>query len=224
MAGERAGVFFSDKNSGLVYRFCTFRQNVKESRVIVMKRTITFITLIIIAVCSAPAFAQLEIGASYELRDADPNNGFGVRIEKGFLDQVPVFNMGLRAHFSYFSQENNVDNASLSYSEDLTNYDFGVALTAGISVGLIEPYVGLGLGSETVEIKYKDPSPGVGGFPVDDQNESNIYWNMLVGAKVPIIPVVKPFVEYRYSNSSLSDPQVSDLSTGRIIFGVVLSF
>ena len=190
-----------------------------------MKRTSAFITLIII-ICTTPAFSQLELGASYELRDDDPNNGFGVRIEKGFLDQVPVLNMGLRAHFSYFSQNNDLSGSGIDYSEDLTNYDFGVALIAGINVGLIEPYVGAGLGSETVEIvnDYPEGTPIPAIFGPEKQNESNIYWNMLVGAKVPIIPLVKPFVEYRYSNNSLSDPQVSDLSTGRIIFGVVLSF
>ena len=188
-----------------------------------MKRTSAFIILLLLLI-SAPAFAQLEIGASYELRDDDPNSGFGVRIEKGFLDKVPVLNMGLRAHFSYFSQENDLSQSGIDYSQDLTNYDFGVALIAGVDIGLIQPFVGLGLGSETVDISYKD-QPTLPGFTeAEDEDESNFYWNTSVGAKVTIIPLVKPFIEYRYSNNSLSDPQVSDKSNGRIIFGVSLSF
>lgn len=171
------------------------------------------------------ALAQMEIGASYELRNEDPQNGFGVRIEKGFLNFVPIVDIGMRAHFSFFSDENRVEAAGLSYSEDLTNYDFGIALITGIGVGLIEPYVGVGLGSTTIDIKPKD-SDSVSLALKDDLevNESNIYWNMLIGSKVTIIPLLKPFVEYRYSNTSLSNPENVENITGRIIFGLSLSF
>ncbi len=173
------------------------------------------------------AFAQFEVGASYELRDEDPKSGFGVKVEKGFLKQVPLLNLSMRAHLSFFSDKNDVSNEGISYSEDLTNYDFGLALIAGVSVGLIEPYVGLGLGSTTLEIKAEDFEGGIlpQGFESGaKQNESNIYWNAMIGSKVSIIPLVKPFLEYRYSNASLSEPEVAELATGRIIFGVSLSF
>lgn len=183
-----------------------------------MKRFTILITALIIAL-SSNTYAQFEIGASYELRDEDPKSGFGVRVQKGFLQQIPLVDLGLRAHFSYFSEENNLTQNSISYSTELTNYDFGVDVIAGVNVGLIEPYVGVGLGSATLDIKPQD----VQGISVEDQNESNIYWNLTLGSKVSIIPLVKPFVEYRYSNSSLSEPEVAELATGRIMFGVVLS-
>ncbi len=188
-----------------------------------MKRIINLI-IILSALFSVSTYAQLEIGASYELRDEDPKSGFGVRVEKSFLEQIPFAKFGMRAHFSFFSNENNVDEGGLMYSQELTNYDFGVAIIGGVSVGLIEPYVGLGLGSTTLEVKNDFSSTLPGLAPEENQNESNIYWNGLLGAKVSIIPLVKPFVEYRYSDTSLSEPEVAEVITGRIIFGVSLSF
>ena len=175
--------------------------------------------------CSTAVFAQLEVGASYELRDEDPVSGFGVRVEKGFLEQLPLLRVNMRAHFSFFSDKNDISDNGINYSQNLTNYDFGVAIVTGVSVGLIEPYIGLGLGSTTLDIEKSDflnLPPGI--EPPNDANESNIYFNGLIGSKVSIIPLVKPFVEYRYSNTSLSEPKVAQLTTGRIIFGVSLSF
>ena len=182
----------------------------------------TFILVVILFTCSA--FAQLEIGASYELRDEDPQSGFGIRIQKSFLDHLPMVNVGLQAHFSFFSDQNDVSEGGISYSKDLTNYDFGVAVIGGVPVGLIEPYIGLGLGSTTLDINRSDIVGLPTGDIVDDQSESNIYWNGIIGAKVTIIPILKPFVEYRYSDTSLSNPEISETTTGRILFGVSLSF
>jgi opacity protein-like surface antigen len=170
---------------------------------------------------SSNAFAQIELGASFELRDEEPQSGFGVRIQSGMFESLPVINLGLRAHFSYFSEANTIDENSFSYDENLENYDFGIAVYGGMQLGLLEPYVGAGLGSETVDINRGD-FQGVGIEP-DDENESNIYWNTFAGAKVTVIPLVKPFVEYRFSGRDLEVPDVND-KTGRIIFGVVLSF
>ncbi|MEX0844657.1 MAG: porin family protein [Balneolaceae bacterium] len=189
-----------------------------------MKKLIP-LTVLIIGIFSASTFAQFEIGASYELRDIDPQNGFGLRVEKGILEKLPLINLSLRLHGSYFSEENNVDENNFSYSEDLTNYDVGVAAIGGLSVGLLEPYVGLGLGTENYEkvVENYQGDPTQRPEPGDD---NNLYWNMLVGAKVTIIPLIKPFVEYRYSNKSLDEPTLEGIQThnGRVMFGVVLSF
>lgn len=183
-------------------------------------RRISILATACLILLGTPVMAQTEIGVSYELRDEDPKGGFGLRVQKGILTQVPTIDIGMRAHFSYFSDDNSVTDGAVTYSQELTNYDFGVAIIAGISVGLIEPYVGLGLGSETLELKPEE----VVGISLTDENESNIYWNGIVGAKVPVIPLVKPFVEYRYSNNSISEPDVAELTTGRIIFGVSIAF
>lgn len=187
-----------------------------------MKRLLP-LAVVIIAIFSATTYAQFEIGASYELREEDPQNGFGLRIEKGIFESLPVVNLGLRLHGSYFSEENNVSEGGVTYSQDLTNYDLGVAAIGGVSVGLLEPYVGLGLGTQNYERAISDVQNGSG---PESGEESSLYWNMLAGAKVTIIPMIKPFVEYRYSSSELEKPELEDVDTqtGRIMFGISISF
>lgn len=193
-----------------------------------MKKLIP-LTLIIAGIFSASSFAQFEIGASYELRNEDPQNGFGIRVQKGILKKLPLVNLGIRLHGSYFSEENNVDpeSASYSYSQDLTNYDVGIAAIGGVTVGLLEPYVGVGLGTENYDRVISDVEGGGPGNAVPQSGEENsMYWNMLVGAKVKVIPLIKPFVEYRYSSTNLEKPELDDVNSqvSRIMFGVSLSF
>jgi len=183
-----------------------------------IKRTLLLAAFLVVSI---PAMAQFEIGASYELRNESPKNGFGVRVQTGILQGLPLVNLGLRAHFSYFSEENTISSSGGSYSRELENYDFGLAAVGGISLGLMEPYVGLGLGSEKVDLKHSD-FQNVPTQPQDD-DESSIYWNTFIGAKVSILPILKPFVEYRFTSHDLEMPNMSD-KTGRIIFGIALSF
>lgn len=171
--------------------------------------------------------AQWSLGASYEIRNEDPKNGFGLRIERDILQKLPIVNLGLRAHFSYFNEENNInfnDNgSSFSYSQDVTNYDYGLAAVGGVSIGLINPYVGLGLGASSLDITRDDlPS----GAPLDEgADDSAIYWNGFVGAKLAALPI-QPFVEYRLEDVADYKNELRDVksSDGRLIFGVSLSF
>jgi prolipoprotein diacylglyceryltransferase len=183
-----------------------------------------FLPIILCVFFATSALAQLEVGASYELRDQEPQSGFGIRLQSGIFNAIPVVNLGLRAHFSYFSETNNVDETTFNYDKTIENYDFGLAAYGGIQLGLLEPYIGAGLGSETVDLSAEDFSnPPPPGSEPNEEEESNIYWNTFVGAKVTVIPLVKPFVEYRFSSRELDVPDLND-KTGRIIFGVVLSF
>ena len=171
--------------------------------------------LFAVSLFPAQSQAQWSIGASYEIRDnAEPKNGFGVRVERGILGKAPLIDLRLRAHFSSFGDKET--------AQDLTDYDFGAAAIAGVSLGLVKPYVGAGLGSNTIEIDY---STG------DDLKETNLYWNLLGGAEVSALPLVKPFVEYRYSKATdeffaSPVPNVGEIedSNGRVVFGVSLSF
>ena len=70
--------------------------------------------VILCLILTSSAFAQIEVGASFELRDEEPQSGFGVRIQSGFLNSIPVVNFGLRAHFSYFSETNNIEETTFS--------------------------------------------------------------------------------------------------------------
>jgi len=168
--------------------------------------------------------AQWSLGASYEIRNEAPKNGFGVRLERDILQKLPIVNLGLRAHFSYFNEDNNVTENGVSYSRDLTNYDYGLAAVGGVNVGLISPYIGLGLGSSTLDVNRSNlPS----GSPLDDNaNDSAIYWNGFVGAEVQLIPILHPFVEYRLENVADYKSELSNIdeSDGRLMFGVSLSF
>src|SRR6056297_2739141 len=78
--------------------------------------------------------AQWSIGASYEIRQEDPTNGFGARIERKILTGLPIVDLGIRAHFSYFSEENGVTKDDISYGK-IENYDFGLAAIGGVSLG-----------------------------------------------------------------------------------------
>lgn len=162
--------------------------------------------------------AQWRVGASFEIRNEDPQNGFGFRIERTILQKVPIVDFGLRGHFSYFSEDNYVGENSITYGE-VENYDFGLAAVAGISVGLVSPYVGTGLGSTTTELKNPE-----GAF--DSGSESNIFWNGFVGAEVSPLPFLKPFAEYRFQAADSFDElqNAIDRSDGRLIFGVSLAF
>ena len=107
--------------------------------------------LLLLALClmmPAQSMAQWSIGASYEMRNEDPENGFGLRIERDILQPIPIIDIGLRAHFSYFTDENDFSTGNgPTISSELTYYDYGLAATGGVSLGLFKPYVGLGIGN-----------------------------------------------------------------------------
>lgn len=168
--------------------------------------------------------AQWSIGASYEIRHENPKNGFGVRIERGILQQLPIVDLSLRAHFSYFNDKNQISRDGISFSQDIKNYDYGLAAIGGVKFGVLTPYVGLGLGSSTMDVTRKDlPS----GSPFqNDSKDSKIYWNGLVGAKVKLFPAVIPFAEYRLESIADYKNELRDIknNNGRWIFGISLAF
>ncbi|HET6528914.1 MAG TPA: outer membrane beta-barrel protein [Balneolaceae bacterium] len=163
------------------------------------------------------AAAQWSIGASYQIREEAPENGFGIRLERELLGAAPVLNLALQAHFSYFSADNYLGANDITYGE-VENYDYGIAALGGVSLGLISPYIGLGLGSTTFELGDEADLPGEG-------SDSSLYWNGFIGAKISPIPVVKPFVEYRIqSTQEFEDLGESDMGNGRLIFGIYIAF
>jgi opacity protein-like surface antigen len=161
------------------------------------------------------AKAQWSIGASYEVRNEDPTNGFGVRVERGILGIVPVVDFGMRAHFSYFNESNSASFDNISIDGDITSYDYGLAVLAGINIALVKPYVGLGIGSENFEF---DAESGQNSF-----DESNFYWNGFGGVELNLIPVIKPFLEYRITQLTGTEDVNFD-NVGRIAVGVSLRF
>ena len=175
--------------------------------------------LLLFSATPQTATAQWSIGASYEIRNEDPQNGFGARIERDILQKLPIVNLGIRAHFSYFSEDNYVGRNNVTYGE-ITNYDYGLAAVGGVTVGPISPYVGLGLGASTLDIQGSDAqNPGA--------DDSSVYWNGFIGSEVSLLPFIKPFVEYRLQDVSNYKDEISNISKqsdGRLIFGVSLQF
>jgi hypothetical protein len=164
------------------------------------------------------ASAQWSFGASYEMREQAPENGFGVRLERDLLGNLPLVDVGLRAHFSFFNEENEFStDGGPTVSGDFTFYDYGLAATGGVSLGLFKPYVGLGIGNDNIEF--------VGDTDDNDFDESEIFWNGFVGAELTIIPKLHPFVEYRFEPSDSFDDINADFdSDGRLILGLLVSF
>lgn len=171
-------------------------------------------TVLIFLVAAEPASAQWSIGGSYEIRNEDPQNGFGVRIERELLPYAPIANLAIRGHFSYFNEDNYIGSDDFNYG-GITNYDYGLAAVGGVSVGLVSPYLGMGIGSSRLEFDA-----------TDNGAESNFYWNGFVGARVSPIPYVKPFVEYRLQATEDYEELTTDVeaSNGRMIFGVYVTF
>ena len=166
------------------------------------------------------ATAQWGIGASYEIRNESPKNGFGVRVEKGIFSSVPLLDFQIRGHFSSFSEENSLTRLGVTFDREFDVYDFGVALVAGVNLGVVKPYVGAGLGSERYRFDSINNSLSIidGSF-----SESNYYWNGFGGAEVTLLPFLKPFIEFRYSKLFETDDLEFD-QVSRLAIGVNLRF
>lgn len=173
-----------------------------------------FLLGLMISVTST-ASAQWSIGASYEIRNETPENGFGVRVERGFLNSLPLVDLNLRLHFSFFNDESSITAGNQTFSGDIQSYDYGAAATAGVNIALLKPYVGLGIGSENFEFDSNEPSASF--------NEDNFYINGFGGVEVTLLPLIRPFIEYRISNLSGAEDVNYD-NVGRVAFGVNLRF
>lgn len=180
-----------------------------------MKKIIISLTVLFFMIPFAEkAHAQWGIGASYEIRNEDPTNGFGVRVERSMLDFVPIVDFNMRAHFSYFNESNMLSPSGASISGDAEAYDYGLALTAGVKIALIKPYVGFGIGAETIDFE----TAGQGSF-----KENNFYWNAFGGAELRLLPLLNPFLEYRITNLTSTD-QLDTSNIGRVAIGINLRF
>lgn len=168
------------------------------------------------------AQAQWGIAVAYENRNEDPQNGFGLRIERQFLSGLPLLEVGLRAHFSYFSEENRLTTQGVTYSSELESYDYGIAAYTGLNLAFFKPYAGLGFGSDNSKGTFDDDGQTL---PIINPNfdENHLYWNIFAGVQLSPIPVIKPFIEYRFTR--LLDAEELDYKqNGRFAIGAKLSF
>lgn len=183
------------------------------------RRTGLWVVPLLLLLATGPlesAEAQTGIGASFETRDTSPENGFGLRVEHGILNMVPVVDLKLRGHFSYFSEEKSFDFGSATATAELDSYDFGLAATGGIPLGLLSPYAGMGIGSESFKAVEQGAQNG-------EFDENYFYWNVMTGIKLTTLPMLKPFVEYRFVRH-FEDDQFYSNQNSRWAFGVTLEF
>ena len=169
---------------------------------------------------SQPAAAQWAIGASYEMQNENPENGFGVRVERGILGNLPLLDLSMRAHFSYFNDTNNITLNNIDFSSDIDMYDYGIAAIAGLKLGLVRPYVGLGIGNQ--QFNY-DPEDNQEITDVIPDDASSFYWNGFGGAEISILPFLSPFIEYRIANLTSADDIHFD-NISRLAIGLNLRF
>lgn len=177
--------------------------------------TTIFALLLIPLIQPETVQAQWGVGASYEVRNEEPTNGFGFRVERNILEFIPVVDLGMRAHFSFFNENNSVTReGDVTVDREIQAYDFGAAAVAGVKVALLKPYVGLGIGTENYKF---DSSEG------DNFSENNFYWNGFGGVELTLIPLLKPFVEYRIKGLTGAE-DVEFENVGRIALGINLRF
>lgn len=183
--------------------------------------------LLLLALSVYPAQGQWAVGGSYEIRNETPETGFGARVENMVDLPVPMVNLGFRGYFSYFSEENQISRNNFQYSEELTNYDFGVSVLGKVKLGLANPYVGVGLGSSTTDVSFSDAE----NLQVDPEGDSDsrFAYHGLIGGEIGLVPMLNPFIEYRFTDYSgdlgfeNAQSEIRE-SNGRLIFGVTLRF
>ncbi|CAN5211095.1 hypothetical protein BH23BAC3_BH23BAC3_11050 [soil metagenome] len=169
------------------------------------------------------AEAQWSAGVSYELRNEAPANGFGVRVDRSIFPEVTAIDIGLRAHFSYFAETNSLSHEGVTIERNFETFDLGVAGTGGITVGLVKPYVGLGIGLDNSSLEFSEPANNQtieSRFPF---NKADFYWNGFLGAEVSVSPLVFPFIEYRFSQISGRD-DINLRNVSRLALGISLRF
>lgn len=181
-----------------------------------MKKLLTIAGLsLLLSFSGITAQAQFSLGAAFEVRDEVPENGFGLRVEKGVLDQLPLLDLALRAHFSYFNESNELSINNVNVSRDVDVYDFGLAAIAGVKLGLVKPYIGLGVGNQNFSF---DADPDQFSF-----DESSFYWNGFGGAEISILPILSPFIEYRITRLTGTEDIDFD-NVNRLAIGLKLNF
>jgi len=207
-----------------------------------MKKYLAFILLISLFITFLPltSSAQWGIGGGYEKRNGDPESGFNLRIEKGFKLPVPFIKFRGRLQggvytdesFSLFDEE-----VTFNRNAEVNSWYTGANLLAEVKLPIlpVNPYGGLGIGFEKLNVDADEiftiatePAP-----PTRDNSEGDIFFEANAGLKITIIPLIKPFFEYRYVDF-FDEPDVLDDNTfpvntsliknSRFVFGVMLQF
>lgn len=200
------------------------------------------LTILLLSIMSFPLLtvhsveAQIALGGGLELREEDPETGINLRLEKELGFSLPFVKFRGRIQGGFFTEDGvELTQNQLSQFSDpeINSYYAGANLLAEIGIPIpINPYGGLGVGYETVSVKAGDASGNQSGNFLDD-TEGSAYIEATVGLKLSLLPLVKPFVEYRYvepfSDFDEFRNNVTSLSrdakaNNRFVFGILLQF
>ena len=159
--------------------------------------------------------AQWSVGATYENKNEMPRSGFGLQIERDLRLPLPMLFIRTRAHYSYFNENNSVTLDGITLDRKVSSYDFGAGALAGLNIGLFSPYAGMGIGLENYSMT------GEGNDDVIPTG-NEVYYQAMLGLGLNALPLIKPFVELRYTGFSHTR-EITD-SEQRIVLGVALRF
>lgn len=184
--------------------------------------TVVFLMLIIVLIPQT-SNAQWSLGLSYELRDEDPKNGFGARIEREILTTFPSINLGLRAHFSLFTEQTLFSENGFDTEKDFKTYDIGLSGILIFNIGLLRPYAGIGVGLDNTSFESFTTNDDPDNSFREDFESLNAYLLGTAGAYVDVFPFLSPFIEFRYTQLSGREDFEYD-SYNRIAVGLSIRF
>jgi opacity protein-like surface antigen len=181
--------------------------------------SIIVLMISILTIAGQSAYSQVGLGVSYEIRNEEPTNGFGGHVQFTLLN-FPVVSLSARIHYSYYSEEISYSEGTLRTSTDLTNNEIGGTAIAAVSLGLVSPYAGIGIGWHNYSLSrtvLQQTTIGTEIPDLEDDEDSAIYYGVL-GIAVTPLPLLRPFVEYRYAG--ITQDNLGPSSIGTWVFGV----
>jgi opacity protein-like surface antigen len=170
------------------------------------------------------ALAQVGLGVSYEIRDEEPTNGFGAHVQFSLFN-LPLVSLSARAHYSFYSENNvlNERNLILDRPEDRSSSEIGITAIGSVGLGLLSPYVGVGIGWQNLSVESQIASMVVDELDLEPEaEESSAKYYGVIGAAVSPIPLLRPFIEYRYAG--IAKDNLGPSSHGTWVFGVQIRF
>jgi len=180
--------------------------------------------------------AQIALGGGLELREEDPETGINLRLEKELGFSLPLVTFRGRIQGGFFTEDGielTQNQLSQFSNPEINSYYAGANLLAEIGIPIpVNPYGGLGVGYETVTLKAGNSSGNQSGNFLDD-TEGSGYVEATVGLKLSMLPLLKPFVEYRYVEPFNDFDQFRNNVTSlnrdaeannRFVFGILLQF
>lgn len=164
------------------------------------------------------ASAQMRIGFNYQLRNTIPKRGYGISLEPTVYryKKLVVDVRGFLGYFNHNGMQTLGDPTlpSDTFNRNIKYYVFGLGGVVRYKFRYFDPFVSLGIGFNS----YKVTSRGYVTI------KSSYLYNGSVGVEIEPIPVIKPFIEYRYTRSTVHDFQVQffkpNNSVGRLVVGI----